>query len=149
MIKAACLFPSLSLFVFIWRMGLLSSGTAVRIKQVCVMLVVDRVWEVGPAWPIPPTGKVPQERLLGLPGPSTSLQTLVVATQPDGHLAGSSFLGDSVSLCVVGSVASPPKRPHEVHGFPSLCPLLESVPPPKTCSIHWVCLTSIFLQLLP
>lgn len=81
-----------------------------------------------------------------MPGPSTSLHTLVVAIQPDGHLAGSSFLGDSVSLCVVGSVASPPKRPHEVHGFPSLCPLLESVPPPKTCSIHWVCLTSIFLQ---
>lgn len=58
-IKAACLFPSLSLFVFIWRMGLLSSGTAVRINQVCVMLVVDRVWEVCPAWPIPPTGKIP------------------------------------------------------------------------------------------
>lgn len=58
MIKAAGLFPSLSLFVLIWRMGLLSSGMAVRSKQVCVMLVVGRVWEVCPACPIPPTGKI-------------------------------------------------------------------------------------------
>lgn len=37
------MFISLSLCLFIWRVGLLSSGAAVKMKRVCVMLVVRGV----------------------------------------------------------------------------------------------------------